>query len=281
MDFIAPWASQIVFVDAMRAALPWVAVDVENDYAWRDDIDIPQDENGYPLQIPYIRNGREILASAFVLTNLDGHYPSGLYTLVIEGNGTIIVSGDTPERAYEGPGTYTFDVRPSDEGLFIEMVSSEIGSHISNLEILFPGYGNSIVTNQYHPFYPPFIEDLQGFDTIRQMGMLMTVDHACHNAVGNPEQSRDVNCQHTWKGRTGPNERSQSADRKGIAWEHAIDLVSHVRGANMWVNLPHAATDDYVRRLALLVRDRLPDDRSVYLELSNEVWNGSPEFIEA
>ena len=39
-------------------------------------------------------------------------------------------------------------------------------------------------------------------------------------------------------------------------------------------NIPHLADDEYVRQLASAVREKLPEEFRVWVEYSNEVWNG-------
>src|SRR5205085_376698 len=43
-----------------------------------------------------------------------------------------------------------------------------------------------------------------------------------------------------------------------------------------WFNIPYGASDTYIRRFAQMAHDRLPPDRTVYVELGNEMWN--PQF---
>jgi hypothetical protein len=42
-----------------------------------------------------------------------------------------------------------------------------------------------------------------------------------------------------------------------------------------WFTLPHRVTDEYIRQFALLTLETLDADQKVYVEYSNEVWNGS------
>ena len=63
------------------------------------------------------------------------------------------------------------------------------------------------------------------------------------------------------------------AVRQGIAIEWLIKLCN-VQGADMWINVPHAASDDYVRELARLVNRYLDPELEVYIEYSNEVFAG-------
>jgi hypothetical protein len=73
-----------------------------------------------------------------------------------------------------------------------------------------------------------------------------------------------------------------SADRvvleinPGVAYENLIEMSSKEAGADPWFCVPHLATYDYVRAMAELIatsRVMLGPDVTVYVELSNEVWN--------
>jgi hypothetical protein len=75
----------------------------------------------------------------------------------------------------------------------------------------------------------------------------------------------------------------------GVAWEYTVAL-SNLTGRNMWINVPHMATDDYIERLAKLILygsdgvnpydapqanpvfAPLRGDLRVYVEYSNEIW---------
>jgi hypothetical protein len=45
-----------------------------------------------------------------------------------------------------------------------------------------------------------------------------------------------------------------------------------------WINVPHAASDDCVRKMAAYLRDNLNPKRGIALELSNEHWNTDGRF---
>jgi chitodextrinase len=63
-----------------------------------------------------------------------------------------------------------------------------------------------------------------------------------------------------------------STTGQGVAYEWQIDLCNRAT-SDMWINVPHKASDDFVRQLARLIRDNLNSSRKVYVEYSNEVWN--------
>ena len=59
-----------------------------------------------------------------------------------------------------------------------------------------------------------------------------------------------------------------------------IDLANRV-SAHPWFNMPHQSDDAYAQRFAHLVKMRLNPDLRVYLEHSNEVWNGQfPQYAD-
>ena len=64
----------------------------------------------------------------------------------------------------------------------------------------------------------------------------------------------------------------------GVALEHCITLSNATR-THAWLNVPHLADDNYMREMAMLVRDRLDPALKVYVEYSNELWNWS--FLQA
>jgi len=58
----------------------------------------------------------------------------------------------------------------------------------------------------------------------------------------------------------------------GVPLEILVALSNQV-GADPWFNIPHAATDEFVREFATFVRDNLDPDLNIVIEYSNEVWN--------
>lgn len=104
-------------------------------------------------------------------------------------------------------------------------------------------------------FDPTFLANVKKYNTIRFMDW---------------EQTND-NAPVTWATRTRPGLSYYIGD-DGYAIEYMIDLCNQAH-ANMWITVPWNGDDDYVRRFAQLVRDRLDPSLKVYVEVSNEVWN--------
>eukprot|EP00008_Paramoeba_atlantica_P014101 CAMPEP_0201481856 /NCGR_PEP_ID=MMETSP0151_2-20130828/6116_1 /ASSEMBLY_ACC=CAM_ASM_000257 /TAXON_ID=200890 /ORGANISM="Paramoeba atlantica, Strain 621/1 / CCAP 1560/9" /LENGTH=753 /DNA_ID=CAMNT_0047864253 /DNA_START=555 /DNA_END=2816 /DNA_ORIENTATION=- len=83
----------------------------------------------------------------------------------------------------------------------------------------------------------------------------------------------------------------------GSAYEFLVMLANDL-GLDMWLNIPHLATDDFITQLAQLVLygsdgvnpytspqqhpayPPLRSDLKLYLEYSNEIWSGGPSFAQ-
>jgi len=60
---------------------------------------------------------------------------------------------------------------------------------------------------------------------------------------------------------------------RGFPYEVVVALVNKTK-SNVWVNIPHNASVDYVSDTAKYFTENLNEESKVFLELSNEVWNG-------
>jgi hypothetical protein len=61
--------------------------------------------------------------------------------------------------------------------------------------------------------------------------------------------------------------------RAGVPLEVMLDLCNREK-ADAWLNIPEQADDEYVRHFAQQIKDQLDPSLKVYIEYSNEVWNG-------
>jgi hypothetical protein len=59
---------------------------------------------------------------------------------------------------------------------------------------------------------------------------------------------------------------------QGVPYEIQLEL-SNKLDKDMWTNIPHRASDDFVRQLAQMIRDNLDDGLHVWVEYTNEHWN--------
>lgn len=126
------------------------------------------------------------------------------------------------------------------------------GPGIKNLKVIRPGY------DAVNPplFTRSFLDHIARFKTVRLMDWLRT--------NGNQTSS--------WAQRATP-DNTHFASPAGVPWEHVVALANQ-GGKDIWINIPVRADDDYVSQLAKLLRSTLNGDAKIYLEYSNELWNG-------
>ncbi len=114
---------------------------------------------------------------------------------------------------------------------------------------------------------PTFVAELQPYTSLRFMDWGSTN----HSAVEHWAQRRLP---------TDPNNPNidfngdSTAVVPGLAYEWMIDLCNRTH-KDMWVCLPHKSNQNYWTQLATLIQQKLNPDRKVYVEFSNETWNGS------
>ncbi|WP_308515814.1 hypothetical protein [Sphingomonas flavescens] len=114
-------------------------------------------------------------------------------------------------------------------------------------------------------FDPTFTNLLKGFSVIRFMKWQRAV-----------EANTAVN----WAHRNKPGDGDFSLN-DGVPVEHMVTLANSLR-ADPWFAMPWNADDDYVAKFATYVRDNLDLNHRVYVEVSNEVWNGGyPVMLQA
>ncbi|MEM1192180.1 MAG: hypothetical protein AAGH42_02160 [Pseudomonadota bacterium] len=73
-----------------------------------------------------------------------------------------------------------------------------------------------------------------------------------------------------------PPELLPSPVPSGVPLQAMIALANQI-GADPWFNIPHQATDDFVRQFAEMVRDNLDPGLVAHFEFSNETWNAQFE----
>jgi RTX calcium-binding nonapeptide repeat (4 copies) len=60
-------------------------------------------------------------------------------------------------------------------------------------------------------------------------------------------------------------------DGRGMPFELLVEAANQSR-SDLWINIPHMATDEYMRKAAQYVKDHLDKDLKVYVEYTNEYW---------
>ena len=148
------------------------------------------------------------------------------------------------------------------------------GDGVNNIHLMRPGYavgGSSVFTTE-------FIAAMQRFKLVRGMDFTST----------------NSNPQRIWSERTTPAFFGYTGEN-GQSWELMVALAN-AANRDIWLNVPARADDDYIRKMAQLVKfgsdgnmpyasaqsrpiyAPLKPGLKVYVEYGNEVWNSSYGF---
>jgi hypothetical protein len=263
LDYINDWGDRaLVFTDVMKIARGFATTT-----SFWDPINhpVPLDAAGWPTTdfgVMFLSNGSDPLNRPLTST-----FPSMFGTYNLSFTGRASVSGGACCQIQnlnydEATNTTTAQVvvGPNDSQLALVFKNTRGG--VQNLRLLRPGYpigASQVFTNQ-------LLAALAPFSTVRFMVPLVTNN--------SPVTS--------WAQRTQPNTPSQ-AGPAGIAWEYVIQFAN-ASGKDIWINIPHGvdltdtSNNNYVTRLANLIRANLLPGIHVYVEYSNEVWN--PAFSQ-
>lgn len=249
---VVSYTSQWPFVDAFQISRPWIPG--REGAAFGEGGPLKLTSEGWVVALD-----PDQYAETIMFDNGHGHYPGGQYVLLYEGEGTIEFGFDSAQIVSQQPGRMVLKVIPQETGIWLKLSHTNPQDPIRNLHLILPGFEQTYKIQLFHPL---FLERLRPFKTLRFMNWMET-------------NGSDI--QH-WSDRPTPNDATQGAG-KGVALEYLIDLANTLQ-ANPWFTLPHQATDEYVRQSATMVRDRINPNLKIYIEYSNEVWNGAPDFSQ-
>lgn len=316
------------FADTMRSAGDWMEFDTDfgkrvpyrNSGGSRN----PQfNENGFPNYLlpgkrlrtlcwPYGLNGNGSRPSSWPLRNKQG---VGKWVLTWKGNadirlgsGTFVAAESTaPATGNAVDGRRVYLLKASDKGG--DLTVESIVTPVTDIKLWLPDPSAPLersLENSPSIWHPEFLASLGGMNHLRMM------DWGETNA--SPQQD--------WSDRRLPSFRNQhgilhprspaegvvnftnsegqpvyfSGNRgTGMAFEHMVRLCND-SNTDLWINVPHLATDDFITKMAQLVRygsdgempytspqanpvhAPLKESLRVYVEFSNEIWSNGDSF---
>lgn len=262
-DYSSEWAT----VDAFKQSRAWIPQCMDcRPPVWDtgESARLDLDENGWLRSLPAVGDGaRYTSVGTTTLGGLAGHYPGGRWTVLYEGRGTLTYGNDAVRIAAEStPGRDVLQVTPGNGGIWLRITATDpegSGDYIRNIRILAPGMEDSDEI-----FHPLFLERTSAYRLLRFV------------------QWMDINGSSltTWDERPRFSDARWSSPSRGVPAEAAIALANRLH-ADAWLHVPHQADDEFVQRFAELVRDTLDPALKVWIEYSNEVWNGSFGYTQS
>lgn len=292
LHLVTDWSSEYPFVDAFKASRPWIP---QNATVWdtREYNLIDLDEHGWVRSLPAAGSPLQFrYVSTLMFTNMGEHYPAGRYLVLYDGAGTITYGMDAVKNAaLSQPGRDVLDVTPglTNLGILLTITATDplrTGNYIRNIRVLTPGFDETNYAAQL--FHPNFINSIARYRVLRFMDWMRTnLDpnaalravwgtalHPLADVERNPYLSLETDTGPLeWESRPLPSDARYSTDA-GVPLEVMLELAARI-GADPWFNIPHRASNAYIANFATVTRDRLTIEQRVYVEYSNEVWNGS------
>ena len=190
----------------------------------------------------------------------------GTYLLTANGNANVTIEGGSPRSVRNmtyDPSTNTLTaligVREGADGLILKFHNTT-GPGLQNITLLQPGYNSSSTSI----FTDLILAHLSRFKVIRFMDWTDT--------NGNFEVNWNETTPLSWPRYRPP---------KHNPWHTIPLLVNQINASvDVWINIPHLASDDYITNLARLLFNELNPRSNIYLEYSNEVRNWEfPQFF--
>ncbi|MGD0388817.1 MAG: LamG-like jellyroll fold domain-containing protein [Tepidisphaeraceae bacterium] len=214
---------------------------------------------------------------------------AGVYSLImkVSQNPTVTFSGATLSNASysSSTDTYTASVTIPGSGN-VSVTVTNTGSGITSLQIIRPGYSTTnppVFTNSYISFLQSLHPTVLRFMNWTQTNNNPVMTWAQRSMPSNATQT-EFTTLYNYNGTVDGN-----GYLTGVCWEYAIMLANAVH-ADMWINIPAQANDNYVDQLASLIKNgdtingvsypALNPDLNVYIEYSNETWNAGFEVYQ-
>lgn len=222
----------------------------KNSFNTHEQSKLALDRNGYVRSLPG-RNSPVIYTSVTSGLNLEEDFPLGRYVLLYSGLGDLKVQGGL-NIIEERPGRIVFDLISTRMGLKVKISSTKAGNHIRDIHLVAAHNEN---TFRQRPFNPDYIARMRPFQSIRFMPWT------------NPRATKLVH----WNQHPTPDFVNYTADG-GVPVETMIDIANAANAAP-WLNMPHMASDGFMREYARMARRRVTGNKKIYIEFSNEMWN--------
>ncbi|SEM86621.1 Hemolysin-type calcium-binding repeat-containing protein [Gemmobacter aquatilis] len=255
---LVDWSTAFPFVDLFRMSRPWYTQSEGAFDTGQADL-LELDSAGWVKAFTQDGSPAPFERVATLLFT-GGHVPAGTYVLEWEGEGSIdlgLIPGDAIVR--RGDHSITFRLEEGDT-LQIALTETDpegVGNYLRNLQLYNRQDADLIAAGQV--FAPEFLEKIADFRVLRFMDWMST------------NNSKVTEWDDTRPGGS-VRETDYDTDAQGASVETMVAVANQVK-ADAWFNIPHGASDDYIRTFATYVRDHLADGLVARFEFSNEVWN--------
>lgn len=262
LSSISDWSSQFPFLDHFKTSRKWITQCAKSDpncqgkWSTGENNLLDLDEKGWVKSLPKPEDSVQFTRVSTIMGNSE-HFPKGKYVVLYEGEGKINYGWSAKKldsESKQGRDVINVDSNKKN-GILMTITSTDpnkTGNYIRNIKVI--EAKNEQLFNQGEIFNPLFLEKIKPFSTFRFMDWMET----------NNSQQKE------WQDRPTPQISSYAL--KGVSVETMISLANKLK-KDVWFNMPHQATDEYMTNFAQLVKNNLDPNLKIYVEFSNEVWN--------
>ncbi len=301
---------QWIFANMLRGSEAWLYVPGATAAASRAMADaVSLDANGWPTSFP---PGAQMRIGAGYQTG-PSTYLHGVYVLTWEGSGRVVLESTRNDGMDEetllddqARGRLVRVIRTPSKAVIVYVRSSDATNPVRNMRLWAPatdGAGLSLtrtsdlspgrVTGSLEPapgapepmWHPRFLQHLtEGppHGVLRFMDWLRinesTWDRDPLTWSDRADESAPFGSFSTIDGAYTRYRIGAYRQRLGRPYEWMIDLCNRT-GRDLWIQVPHVASDDLIRELANLVATRLNPELRVWFEYSNEIWNSIEPYL--
>jgi hypothetical protein len=169
-------------------------------------------------------------------------------------------------------GNFKFDKETNQTQATLSITSSDTTSiclvfennvkGVQNIEVLLPGFSSK----EAMALNPLMIQQLKRFSTVRFLAM----NPFNRDFIVSWKDRTTIDKNPSWSNFCCPMNRDDGA----VPWEVVVDIANTVQTANIWINLPVSADDEYFTELTGLLKQQLNSNITVFYECGNEMWNG-------
>ena len=228
---------ELPFLNLFRMAAPWISRSADH---WND---------GRPLSVDAHGGVTALLPGQMAATIL----PAGLgETLVLlwQGGGRFFV--ENAQRVHQlADQRFSFEPDPSVSPV-LNLADVFRSEPAVQMAVVPRGFEHNYKKQVFHPL---FLERLAPFSVVRFTGW---------SRVGTGTVAQ-------WSDRTSPNQLFQSGP-SGVAYELQLELVNRI-GADIWISVPIRGDDNFVLKLAEMLKNKLSSQLRVYVEWGNRPWD--------
>ncbi len=285
LNAVNDFSDEFPFVNLMKSARDWIPGNASGCFDCREPgvnpscmapnacpVTINRDADGYVASL--LPN--QVVRSIVHAGSSPGRLAPGNYTIRFDGAGTFQLLGAS--LVSQAPGEVVANIASSTgNNIGFALTAITAGNPVRNIRILPPG---GVCSNDQRRFcngstpcaggascslfvtagvaeaqifHPRFLKNVEGYRMLRYMDWMETNSSPVVEFADYPTPT--------------------SAFWHRVPPQVLAELGNRI-AADIWISIPHRASNAFIDAFASVLRDNFRTDRRIYLEYSNENWNG-------